>query len=155
MIWESETQIKYTQISSNVEIRNNGDKTNSLVIALIYLVTIYLTVEFIETRVNLCSNLCSTTLFLKGKKESGREYGSILESRFWQTFRAARTCSKFSPFHTRVLSSLAPFTLLTLVVAHARKLIVMNFVEYTFLLCLRHVLTTLRSPPPFVDKEYD
>lgn len=41
----------------------------------------------------------------QGKKESGREYGSILESRFWQTFRAARTCSKFSPFHARSLVS--------------------------------------------------
>lgn len=88
----------------------------------------------------------------QGKKESGQEYGSILESRFWQTFRVQRELVVNSFHSTRVLSSLASFTLLTLVVAHARKLIVMNFVEYTFLLCLRHVLTTLRSPPPFADK---
>lgn len=112
-----------------------------------YLVMIYLMVEFVETRVNLCS----TTLFLKGKKKVVENTEAFSSRAFGRLF-AQRELVVNSLHSTRVLSSLAPFTLLTLVVAHARKLIVMNFVEYTFLLCLRHVLTTLRSPPPFADK---
>lgn len=103
-------------------------------------------VEFIETRVNLCS----TTLFLKGKKKVVENTEAFSSRAFGRLF-AQRELVVNSLHSTRVLSSLAPFTLLTLVVAHARKLIVMNFVEYTFLLCLRHVLTT-RSPLPFADK---
>lgn len=70
---------------------------------------------------------------------------------FRRLFAQRELYSKFSPFHARFLVSHS-LVLLTLVVAHARELIVMNFVEYTFLLCLRYVLTTLRSPPLFADK---
>lgn len=91
--------------------------------------------EFTETRVKKFT--------FEERKKKGVEdtegAASILESRFSQSRLFAQRelyiNSKFSPFHARSLVSRS-LTLLTLVVAHARELIVMNFVEYTFLLCL-------------------
>lgn len=62
---------------------------------------------------------------------------------------------KNSPFHARSLvsHSLSFSLLFILVVAHARELVAKNFCSYTFLLCLRYVSTTLRSPSCSLIKE--